>query len=186
MRYRRRTLPHWQPENAAIFLTWRLHGSLPAPEPEWEHLPAGKRFVAEDQALDRLATGPRYLKNPAVADVVASAVRYGADHLHLYDLHAWVVMSNHVHMLIDPQAELSRITRSVKSYSARHANEILGRTGEPFWAIESFDRWVRDLKEFENIIRYIEFNPVKAGLVANPEDWHWSSAGQEACVTYER
>jgi REP element-mobilizing transposase RayT len=185
---KRRRLPHWNPEDAALFITWRLHGSMPARPPEWERLPAGERFVTEDQALDNLATGPHRLKEPAIATCVANAIRYGADHLHLYDLHAWVIMSNHVHILIDPKAPLPRITKSIKSFSARQANAILKQTG-PFWAIESFDRWVRNLKEFENIVQYIESNPVTAGLVNNPEDWQWSSAraGQEACVTtYER
>jgi REP element-mobilizing transposase RayT len=82
---------------------------------------------------------------------------------------------------------LPRITRSIKSYSAREANAILGRTGEPFWQIESYDHWVRNSDQFEKIVQYIEFNPVKAGLVAHPEEWRWSSAwkgaGQEACAT---
>jgi len=182
MSYHRRRLPHWDPDNAAIFLTWRLHGTLPAPQPEWLRLPAGHRFAAEDQALDR-AQGPQHLKNPAVAKVVDDALHYGAETLHLYDLHAWVIMSNHVHILIDPRVELSRITKTIKGFTAREANRILGRTHEPFWALESYDHWVRSLKEFENIIRYIEFNPVKAGLVENPEDYPWSSAGLEARAT---
>jgi REP element-mobilizing transposase RayT len=182
--YQRAHLPHWHPEDAAIFLTWRLYGSLPAPPPEYLRLPPGKRFVAEDRALD-CAPGPHYLKNPVIARVVASAIKYGADPLHLYDLHAWVVMSNHVHMLIEPRAELRRITESIKRYSAREANKILDRTGQPFWQIESYDHWVRTCQEFDNIVRYIEFNPVKAGLVANPEEYPWSSAGSEACVTCE-
>jgi len=92
-------------------------------------------------------------------------------------------MSNHVHMLIDPHVEVAPITRSAKGDSARQANQILNRTGQPFWAIEPYERWVRDLEELENIIRYIEYNPVKAGLVENREEWPWSSAGLEACVT---
>src|SRR4051794_34240559 len=100
MPYRKRNLPHWDPENHALFITWRLHGSLPAPPSEWEVLPAGQRFVAEDRALDQLTTGPQYLKVPAVAACVAKAIQFGATNLKLYDLHAWVVMSNHVHILI--------------------------------------------------------------------------------------
>jgi putative transposase len=94
-------------------------------------------------------------------------------------------MANHVHLLIDPKASLSRINQAVKTFSAREANRILNRKGLAFWANESYDHWVRTLREFENIIRYIEFNPVCAGLVANPEDWRWSSAraGQEARPT---
>jgi REP element-mobilizing transposase RayT len=180
--YQRAYLPHWHPENTAIFLTWRLFGSLPTPPPEVLRLPAGKRFVAEDRSLDR-APGPHHMKNPAIACVVSSAIKYGADPLRLYALHAWVAMSNHVHLLIEPHVELRRITESIKRYSARKANKILALTGQPFWQIESYDHWVRTNDEFDNIIRYIEFNPVKAGLVANPEEYPWSSAGSEACVT---
>jgi REP element-mobilizing transposase RayT len=182
MSYHKRNLPHWNPGDAALFVTWRLRGSLPAPPPEWERLPAGHRFVTEDKALDKLATGPHYLKNPVIAATVAKSIQYGAGTLHLYDLHAWVITSNHVHILIDPQVPLSQLTQSIKTFSAREANKILKRTGQPFWAVESYDHWVRDRKEFENIVRYIELNPVTAGLVTNPEDWRWSSAcaGQEA------
>jgi REP element-mobilizing transposase RayT len=189
MAFHRRRLPHWDPEDAAIFLTWRLYGSLPAAPPEWLHLPAGHRFVAQDRFLDR-APGPHHLKNPLVAQVVADAIQHGAVPLHLYDLYARVIMSNHVHILIEPLAPLSRITESIKRYSAREANNILGLTGQPFWEIESYDHWVRTTKEFDNIVRYIELNPVKAGLVETPEAYPWSSAGSEACATeanpYER
>jgi REP element-mobilizing transposase RayT len=64
----------------------------------------------------------------------------------------------------------------VKNTSARKANLILGRTGMPFWQDESYDHWVRDAKEFDRIARYIEWNPVKAGLVEQVELWPWSSA----------
>ena len=180
MSYRKRRLPHWAPDDAAIFLTWRLFESLPAPVPEWEHLPAGYQFEVTPKS-----SGPHYLSSPEVADAVAETMLYGAEKLALYELHAWVVMSNHVHMLIDPKASLSRINHAVKTFSAREANSILNRKGLTFWANESYDHWVRSLREFENIIRYIEFNPVCAGLVANPEEWRWSSAkaGQEARLT---
>lgn len=61
---------------------------------------------------------------------------------------------------------------------ACHANWHLGRTGEPFWQQEYFDRTVREEKEFFRIRRYIEWNPVNAGLAAHPEEFPWSSAGQ--------
>jgi type I restriction enzyme R subunit/putative DNA methylase len=183
MSYSKRAyLPHWHPENAAIFLTWRLYGSTPAPQPEFLRMPPGKRFAAEDRALVS-AAGPHHMKNSEIAQAVVSAIKYGADPLRLYDLCAWVVMSNHVHMLIEPHVELSRITESINRCSAREANKILGLTGQPFWQIESYDHWARTSEEFDNIVRYIEFNPVKAGLVENPEDYPWSGAGSEACVT---
>ena len=63
-----------------------------------------------------------------------------------------------------------------KSYTARQANKLLGRTGEPFWQRESYDHWVRDEAEHRRIISYIENNPVKAGLVNSPRKYPWSSA----------
>jgi len=52
----------------------------------------------------------------------------------------------------------------------------MGRTGKSFWQEEYFDRIVRSETEFAQIRRYIEWNPVKAALVANPEEFPWSSA----------
>ncbi len=85
-------------------------------------------------------------------------------------------MVNHVHVLIEPEAKLARITKAIKNYSARQANIILGRTGQPFWQDESYDHWVRSREEFEKIVRYIEHNPVAAGIVEKADDWRWSSA----------
>lgn len=85
-------------------------------------------------------------------------------------------MINHVHILKYPEVPLRRITQALKSYSARKANAILDRTGQQFWQHESYDHWVRSPGELENIVRYIERNPVKAGLVKTQDQWRWSSA----------
>ena len=95
----------------------------------------------------------------------------------MYDLHAWVIMSNHVHALVKPHKPLHRITKAIKAISARRANQILGRTGQTFWQDETYDHWVRSEEEFNKVVKYIEWNPVKAGLVQKIEDWRWSSAG---------
>jgi len=113
-----------------------------------------------------------WLWDDRVAQVVADALIYGQEELRLYELLAWVVMPNHVHILIQSAVPLARITRCIKGFSAKRANEILGRTGQPFWQFESYDHWVRDRYELEKVIGYIEGNPVKAGLI----DWRWSSA----------
>jgi hypothetical protein len=63
---------------------------------------------------------------------------------------------------------------------------VLGRSGEPFWQKESYDHWVRDRAEFERIRDYIEANPVKAGLVATPQDFPWSSASVEKSLDAAR
>jgi putative transposase len=129
-----------------------------------------------DRDLDIAATGPRRLEDERVAQCVFDALRYGERQLGLYHLRAWVPMVNHLHILIHPEARLSRITKAIKNYSARQANAILGRTGQPFWQDESYDHWVRGPEEFEKIVRYIERNPVAAGLVQRVEAWRWSSA----------
>ena len=100
---------------------------------------------------------------------MVDALSYGTDQLHYYDLHAYVVIANNVHTLLTPIVTASKLLHSVKGFTAREANQILGRTGEPFWQSESYDHWVRDEKEFDKVRRYIENNPLQAGLVARPE-----------------
>jgi REP element-mobilizing transposase RayT len=131
-----------------------------------------------DRALAAETSHPCWLKEDPVAQCVIDALHCGERTLHLYTLRSWVVMPNHVHILIEPKAPLPKITKSIKTFTARKANEILGRTGEPFWQDESFDRWVRDRQEFEKIAAYIECKPVTAGLVKRAEEWRWSSAYQ--------
>ena len=60
--------------------------------------------------------------------------------------------------------------KSVKGISAREANKILNRKGS-FWQSESYDHIVRNEEELERIIKYVIYNPVKAGLVDKWEDW---------------
>ena len=84
-------------------------------------------------------------------------------------------MPNHVHMLVDPRVSPSLLLKSLKGASAREANRVLGRTGEPFWQKESYDHWVRNAEELERIRKYIENNPVKAGLAESPGEYLWSS-----------
>jgi len=124
-----------------------------------------------DRLLDAGLEGPRYLSMPEIAEIVTDAIRYNADSLRHYQLHAFVVMPNHVHMLVDPAVSLPKLTRSLKSITARRANLILNRTGQAFWAEETFDRNLRSREEFARIHRYIENNPVRAGLLANTEDY---------------
>jgi REP element-mobilizing transposase RayT len=121
-----------------------------------------------DAILDKAKTGPLWLKEIEIADLVQQALleRYS----HLYTLWAYVVMANHLHVFLKPEHEASieTITKHLKGYTAREANRLLQRTGSPFWQDESFDHWSRDRAEFVRIVRYIENNPVKAGLVENP------------------
>ncbi len=127
-----------------------------------------------DRLLDNARTGPLYLKMPDVAKMVVDAIHY-RDQLQ-YDLHDFVVMANHVHLLITPRMPVSKLMQSLKRFTATEANKTLCLTGNPFWQDESYDRLVRNEVEFERVAHYIAMNPVKAGLVASPEEFPWSSA----------
>jgi type I restriction enzyme R subunit/putative DNA methylase len=103
-----------------------------------------------------------------------------------YELYAYVVIANHVHILVHPEIEPSRLLKSLKGAAAREANKLLGRTGEPFWQKESYDHWVRDRAEFHRIKAYIENNPVQAGLAKVPDEYPWSSASVEKSLDAAR
>jgi putative DNA methylase len=173
---RRRRLPHFDVIGQPQFITFRLHDSLPPNRPfQTANLTSGEAFLAMDRLLDQNHIGPTYLRNPAVAEVVRDSFHRGEELGH-YELHAWVIMPNHIHLLLTPQVSLSKLLGSMKSATAKRANGILNRDRIAFWQDESYDHLVRDRDQFRNIQRYIENNPVTAGLVAVPQDYIWSSA----------
>ena len=128
-----------------------------------------------DRILDRADTGPRYLGMPKIGQMVTDAILYRHHELKHYDLHAFVVMANHVHLMFTPLVDVTKLMHSLKRFTAREANSFLGSTGQ-FWQRESYDRLVRDGTEFDRIKHYIENNPVKAGLVNTPDAFLFSSA----------
>jgi REP element-mobilizing transposase RayT len=162
------------------FITFRLKDSLPQEVVErWRVELEGKEGEAElrrrvEAYLDA-GHGRALLRDAGVASLVEAAL------LHFdgqrYRLAAWVVMPNHVHLLLTPLSgyTLSSIMHSLKSYTAREANKLLRREGA-LWQEEYFDRFIRDAKHYAQTIAYIEANPVKAGLCLHPEDWPYGSA----------
>ena len=95
-------------------------------------------------------------------------------------LDEFVVMPNHVHLVLTPLEQpdgewypLSRILHTMKGYSGRQANRVLGREGA-FWQHESYDRYVRNEEELGRIIAYVVNNPVKAGLASTWTEWPWT------------
>jgi putative transposase len=199
----RRNLPHYQPEQATLFVTFRLAGSIPmvvlrrlAEEHEQaivalQHQPEsaardGRLYLEQrrafgkwDAALDAPdGNSPRWLEDPRIAQLVVDSLHYR--HGRVYYLHAFCVMPNHGHVVFTPLKKedgtfysLAAIMHSLKRYTARQANLILGREGD-FWHHESYDHVVRDLEEYRRIVAYVLNNPVKAGLVREWQDWPWS------------
>jgi putative transposase len=195
-----RHLPHQVPEGFPIFLTWNLKGALPqevmetvrheqnrllqeprrAAESERDRkVRHGKLvFALWDRYLDNTNKGPMHLKDPAAARVVEDSILFGVRER--YDLFAWCVMANHVHVLLTPKWPLEDITQGVKGYTAYEINGLQKQRGRVFWQDESYDHWARDEEEVHRIIYYIENNPVAAGLCACPEEWLWSSVRRRA------
>lgn len=128
--------------------------------------------------LDEAPHSTSYLRLPDVAEMVVEAIEYSANTLRHYDLHAFVVMPNHVHLLATPLISLPKLTKSLKGITARRANAMLGLTGRPFWVEESYDHLVKNEREFEKIRLYIEENPVRAGLAREASEFRWSSSWQ--------
>ena len=180
----RRRLPHWVPDAVPVFVTFRLAGTLPAHRKSLVTLPtsAGMRFLQTDRQLDRAGIGPVWLRDQRVAEMLVKALRYGSEIKRWYELHAYVIMPNHVHVIWTPRMSMSRILQWFKGATAYRAKRLLGLAEKAFWQDESYDHWIRSDRELQKIIRYVELNPVKAALVKGVEDWPWSSAyiGAEA------
>lgn len=181
----RRRLPHIYPKGVPLFVTWHLHGSVPHNFHPPGTLTSGEAFVWLDRHMDNPKHGPLYLQQAEIANVVVASIHKGVELGH-YELGAYVVMPNHVHLLARPLVPPDRLLRSLKGATAREANLLLGRTGEPFWQKESYDHWVRNEGEFLKIRAYIENNPVKAGMALRSEDFPWSSARIETSLDAAR
>jgi putative transposase len=132
---------------------------------------SGAAFVWMDRYLDTAREGPQWLRKPEIAKIVEDSLSVAS-----CDLHAYVIMPNHVHVLLTPKIALPRLMQSIKGKSAREANRALGISGQPFWQHESYDHLVRTPEEFTKIKSYIDNDPVKAGLAVTPEAYRWSGA----------
>ena len=127
-----------------------------------------------NEHLDRDLTRA-WLNDPFLAEMVEDALLFFHDQR--YILHAWVIMSNHVHVLLTPFVaySLADITHSWKSFTGHQGVKYL-HLSESFWYPESYDRFIRNEEHYQNVQAYIEMNPVNVGLSKTPEAWRWGSA----------
>jgi putative transposase len=160
-----------------MFVTFRLHGSLPANRrfPN-VRLTSGQAFVAMDRLLDCARRGPFFLGQPEIASMFIRALFDGQHRFERYEVHAFVVMPNHVHLLVTPLVPARVWLGSLKGFTGHEAIRILGLRNVPFWQDENYDHIVRNDEECARVRRYIEWNPVKAGLAKSPEEFPWSRA----------
>jgi hypothetical protein len=138
-----RRLPHRETVDQSLFVTFRLHGSLPAHR---VFLPdslarSGKAFVAMDRLLDRGANGQLYLHRPELAGMVLAALQDGERKFHRYQLHAYVVMPNHVHILVTPKVVATRWLAPLKGFTAYRANESPAARVKPFGRTKATITW---------------------------------------------
>lgn len=177
------SLPHYEAGERMQLITYRLFDSMASETlAQYQELIEVAKGRLDPRQLSRMETfldegrGSCMLQHESVARMVCENL------LHFdqvkYKLHAWVIMPNHVHVLITPVNGflLSEIVHSWKSFTSKKANKLLNRRGE-FWRRDYFDRLIRDEKHYIRTVEYIHNNPVKASLCLAPEDWQFSSAG---------
>ena len=143
-RYHSRHLPHEIPENVPFFVTWTLKGAMPAAaigrlrgeRERLERQPARAResprdrrireskilFGMADKVLDTANAGPLHLKDPRAAKIVENSVLFGI--AERYELYAWCVMANHVHVLLKPAWPLEKVMQGIKGFTAHEINGL--------------------------------------------------------------
>lgn len=175
-------LPHWHQDDKYVFVTFRLHDSLPQEKLQWlrdekeswlkQHpQPWNEKVTIEyinkfGKAVDKWLDnnyGNCLLKKQSNRKIVEDALLFFNGKR--YDLVAFVVMPNHVHILMKLREglKLTEIMRSLKSYTAKEINKSEKKSG-PVWQSESYDRLIRDEVHFDNVVRYI---------IANNKDLAW-------------
>ena len=190
-------LPHWTYPGAVYAVCFRLADSLPqSVAVGWQRdrdallAEAGDHILSQEdqdrlrnlfsERVERLLDngyGACWLRQPAIASFVADALRHFENQR--YTLHAWCVMPNHVHVVVQPFGEqaLATILKSWKGFTGREANRRLVRAGE-FWQAEYYDHLIRDASDFAHSVRYVLENPFRAEL----RDWPWVWASEEAKI----
>lgn len=195
-------LPHRDEPGLTQFVTSHLADTFPASlRSEWEHFAKveddRERREMIEEYLDR-GRGECHLGRPEVAKLVednfwqfgeccgsqtrapkpegCGSQSRAPEQVARYELRAWVIMPNHVHVLFKVgTVSMAEIVGAWKKHTGRLANKHLGKRGA-FWAEDYFDTYMRDVEHEARTVRYIENNPTKAKLVLDPKDWPWSSA----------
>ena len=174
------SVPHR--ENKALqSITFRLYDSLP--KEVIEEIKLKLDINEDDDSYDSIqyqrlrqkiaeyedaGYGQCFLRDERIAAIMQDTLKHFDGER--YQLICWCIMPNHVHVLIEVNEgwSLSRIMHGWRSYTAKEANRILGRTGR-FWMEEYYDRYIRDDNHLQKTINYILNNPANAGL----DEWPW-------------
>jgi putative transposase len=179
-----RLLPHWRQDGATYFATFRLGDSLPEAKVRelrkfreaWKsrHPPPRSNQLMEEFSREVFTRVERWidqgmgscvLKEPSAAAIMTGAMHHFDGER--YQLGAYVVMPNHVHVVVrptEPQVHsLDTIIGIWKQFASGKINSQAGDTGS-LWQDEGYDRIIRDEEHLYRVLQYIVRNPKKAGL----------------------
>jgi len=180
-------LPHWDFAKSVQAITFRLADSVPKNIiRKWkeELAPIADDALCQKELHHRIAKyedtghGEAILADPVCASIIQNKlIECHGVSCKLID---WVIMPNHVHVMIRlfEGFSLSTIIQGWKGASSSEINRHLCRSCT-LWAPDYYDRYIRDLDHYHDCRAYILNNPVKARLCAKPEDWRFSSAGAD-------
>ncbi|MFN5738556.1 MAG: (E)-4-hydroxy-3-methylbut-2-enyl-diphosphate synthase [Akkermansiaceae bacterium] len=192
-------LPHWKIDSGTYAVSFRQADSLPtvvlnryreARDLILEKIEILTKLDSSRSQLDDLSSlreelnhletsiiepalnqgyGSCLFNNNQNAELVANALKHFDGTR--YDLLAWCIMPNHVHVILKlaKGEELDKILHSWKSFTSHEINKLNGTSGS-IWQKESYDHLIRDGKDFRNQIDYVLNNPTKAGF----SNWQWT------------
>jgi putative transposase len=194
----KRVLPHIQLKDCVLFITWRLAFNLPQyvidalierkhyntanSQNDTTILTVTQRskfqlehFYYFDTLLEKCNSDRVDLSQSPILDIVSNTIHN--DSGNKYDLYAFCIMPNHIHIVIKPLLKsaneyfpIAEIMRVLKSVTAHKINNIKNTSGK-VWQTESYDHVIRDEAEFTEILNYVINNPVKAGFVECWDKW---------------
>ncbi len=179
---KRRHLPHLYFNEGRYFITYRLAGTIPGLknlrglkyQKDWSFEEFKEAFEKYDHLLHKNIQRNNDLKDDVLAGICIDSIMYPNEKD--YNLICYCVMPNHVHIvfeLLQGNRGISKIMQGVKRASSRKCNKSLDKEGK-FWQDESYDRFIRDDREYYYTIRYVLKNPVKAGLVKDWQSWPYT------------
>jgi REP element-mobilizing transposase RayT len=196
--YYSHNLPHLFDINKPVFVTYRLRFTMPKSildelikrKIEWFdeikslEYKEKQQYIAEqnnvfftwyDELIAKSEEIPNFLHRPDIRDIISASFRFFDNQR--YQLLAYCIMPNHVHVLMYPVTQANgdiystaHITYTWKRFTANQINKILNREGS-LWQRESYDHLVKNEKELYHTLTYIIDNPVKAGLSLSWDEW---------------
>ena len=177
-------LPHLDVSGLIQHITFHLADSLPASaldrlQSELESMPEAQRTTAHRRRMHELLDAGRgccVLMTEDCAELVEQSLFHGDGER--YRLLCWVVMPNHVHVLVETQAgwPVGKLVQSWKRHTSRHIRTAKSMPAPALWQRDYWDRFIRNDDHLAITRSYIEQNPVKAGLVSEASRWPWGSA----------